>query len=244
MLLFIEGLIPRRTTEVDQTNRWIGNIGLATFNYFLLPVYMAVLYKVLMLIQPDSSLVQYFKLSHIPTFVLVLLVMEFLSYWIHRLYHKVPFLWYIHAVHHTDTEPDVTTSHRHHPFEPLLNALLITPIVIAFDAPLVVIASYSLLATITSLISHSNISLPHKVDTVLRLFIVTPNFHCVHHSSDKSFTNTNYGVVLPWFDYLFRTYKSKQPNELRDMERGLEVLRKPRDSRLDKLFLTPFIYKK
>ena len=169
--------------------------------------------------------------------------MEFVTYWIHRAYHTIPVLWKIHAVHHTDTEIDVTTSHRHHPFEPMINALVLTPIVFALGAPLIVMASYNLLHTAISLFSHSNIVLPKKLDKILRMFVITPDFHRMHHSSDKQYTNSNYSAIIPWFDYLFGTATKLPYEDIPKMELGLEVLRKPKENRLDKLFITPFIYK-
>ncbi len=169
--------------------------------------------------------------------------MEFITYWIHRAYHTIPILWRIHAVHHSDTEVDVTTSHRHHPFEPMINALILTPILFALGAPIVVLASYNLLHTAFSLISHSNIVLPEKLDKVLRLFVITPDFHRMHHSSDRQYTDSNYSAIVPWFDYLFGTATRLPYADIPKMELGLEVLRDNKDNRLDKLFTTPFIFK-
>ena len=245
MVLFflIEGFIPRRKTNANQSNRWLGNIGLALFNHFFILFFSIALYGLISGFIPDSSLLSHFKVSDVPAFIILLFVMEFLVYWIHRIFHKVPLLWKIHAVHHTDTEIDVTTSHRHHPFEPMINAVILTPIVLALGAPFIVIALYNLTHTAISLFSHSNIVLPEKLDKILRLFVITPDFHRMHHSSDKKFTNSNYSSVIPWFDYLFKTYTHKPYKDISTMEIGLETLRKDKDSRLDRLFITPFIYK-
>jgi len=243
LMFLIEGFIPRRESSNSQTSRWLSNIALSLFNHFLIIFYSILVYGLISKFQPDSPLLQHFKVSDVPAFLIILLVMEFVIYWIHRTYHRVPFLWRIHAVHHTDTEIDVTTSHRHHPFEPMINALILSPIIFALGAPVIVIAIYNLLHTALSLFSHSNIVLPEKLDKVLRLFIITPDFHRMHHSSDKQYTNSNYSAIVPWFDYLFKTATRKPFEELPRMELGLETLRKPEDNRLDKIFLTPFIYK-
>lgn len=243
LMFLIEGFIPRRKTESNQTSRWLSNIGLALFNHFLIIFYSILLYKLVSQIQPESPILQHFKISDVPAFLIILLLMEFIIYWIHRAFHKIPMLWSIHAVHHTDTEVDVTTSHRHHPFEPMINALILTPIIFALGAPLIVMASYNLLHTAISLISHSNIVLPKKLDNILRLFVITPDFHRMHHSSDKQYTNSNYSAIVPWFDHLFGTATRLPYDEIPKMELGLEVLRDPKDNRLDKLMTTPFIYK-
>ncbi len=243
LMFLIEGFIPRRESSNSQTSRWLSNISLSLFNHFLIIFYSILVYGIVSKFQPDSSLLQHFKVSDVPAFLVILLVMEFVIYWIHRTFHKIPLLWRIHAVHHTDTEIDVTTSHRHHPFEPMINALILSPIIFALGAPVIVMAIYNLLHTALSLFSHSNIVLPEKLDKVLRLFVITPDFHRMHHSSDKQYTNSNYSAIVPWFDYLFKTATRKPFDEIPKMELGLETLRKPEDNRLDRIFITPFIYK-
>jgi len=165
-----------------------------------------------------------------------------MSYWIHRAFHHFPILWRIHAVHHTDTEFDVTTSQRNHPFEAILSSLIVTPVVLLLGAPALVLVLHYFLQVAVSLISHGNIALPYWLDKVLRRFIVTPDFHRMHHLSDRQFTDSNYSVIVPWFDYLFKTASQLPYEQIPKMELGLEVLREPKDSRLDKLLITPFTY--
>lgn len=244
LMFLIEGVIPRRVAQTDQTSRWLSNIGLALFNHFFIIFYSLIVIQLVSTFQPESPLLQHFKISDLPAFFIVLITMEFISYWIHRAFHRIPLLWRIHMVHHTDTEVDVTTSHRHHPFEPMINTLILTPILFALGAPVIVLVLYSLLNKAISLISHSNIVLPEKLDKVLRLFVITPDFHRMHHSSEKKYTDSNYSLIVPWFDYLFNTATSKPYREIPTMELGLKTLRSTKDNRLDKLFLTPFIFKK
>jgi len=110
-------------------------------------------------------------------------------------------------------------------------------------APFIILAMYNFMHTAVSLFSHSNIVLPKTLDNILRKIIVTPDFHRMHHSSEKQFTNSNYSAIFPWWDHLFGTASKKTYEELPHMEVGLEVMRKAEDNRLDKLFITPFIYK-
>ncbi len=243
LLFLIEGFVPRKQSGDNQASRWLSNIGLAIFNHFFIIFYSASVFGLLTYFKPDSPLISHFKLSDVFSFVIIVLVMEQLTYWIHRMFHKVDFLWRIHAVHHTDTEIDVTTSHRHHTLEPMINALIVTPIIFALGAPFIILAMYNFMHTAVSLFSHSNIVLPKKLDAILRWIIVTPDFHRMHHSSEKQFTNSNYSAIFPWWDHLFGTASKKTYEELPQMEIGLEVMRKAEDNRLDKLFTTPFIYK-
>lgn len=243
LLFLIEGLIPRRQTDNDQTVRWLSNIGLTFFNYFIILIYTGFVFAFFNTFKPESPVLDYFKVSDITAFLIILLLMEFLNYWIHVAFHKIPLLWRIHAVHHSDTMVDVTTSNRHHTFEPLITTIIISPIIIAMGAPLVILVAYNFIHIAFSLFSHSNIKIPEKLDNVLRLFVITPDFHLMHHSSDKRFTNSNYSGIVPLFDYLFKTASRKPAKELESMELGLETLRSTKDHRLDRLLMIPFIYK-
>lgn len=242
VLLLIESFTPRRKTTTDQLGRWLNNISLALINYIVLLFYMFFLVETLSSFKPESPLLKVFELTDFGAFFLVLIIYEFMVYWIHRAFHYFPILWRIHAVHHTDTEIDVTTSQRNHPFEGILSSLIVTPVVIILGAPALILVLLYFIQVAVSLISHSNISIPNRLDNVLRRFIVTPDFHRMHHLSDKQFTDSNYGVVVPWFDYLFKSATYLPYDQLPKMELGIEVLRKPEDSRIDKLLITPFTY--
>jgi sterol desaturase/sphingolipid hydroxylase (fatty acid hydroxylase superfamily) len=100
--------------------------------------------------------------------------------------------------------------------------------------------AYKLFEVAMSLFSHSNIQLPEAVDRLLRRVVLTPDFHRLHHCSEQRFTDSNYGSVVPWFDYLFGTASARPFEEQATMELGLEYLREPGDSRLDKILTTPF----
>lgn len=91
-----------------------------------------------------------------------------------------------------------------------------------------------------SLFSHANLFLPDTVDRTLRKVIITPDFHRNHHCSDWRFTDSNYGVSVPWFDYLFSTATDRPFAEQQSMQLGLEYFREKSDSRLDRLLLMPF----
>lgn len=245
ILLLIEGFIPRRKVKSNQTNRWLSNISLALFNHFFILFYSILIVSfVTKAISPNIMLFHSFQTSDLLMFVVILIMMDFITYWIHRVLHTVPLLWRIHAVHHTDTEVDVTTSHRHHPLEPMLTALIVIPVVFALGASPTVIIIYNITHLIFSLVTHSNIVLSEGLDKFLRLFVVTPDFHRMHHSSDKKYTDSNYGAILPWFDYLFNTSTRVAYRHNAKMELGLEVMRKTEENRLDKVLLTPFYLKR
>jgi sterol desaturase/sphingolipid hydroxylase (fatty acid hydroxylase superfamily) len=156
------------------------------------------------------------------------------------LFHRIPWLWRLHAVHHSDTELDFTSTYRHHPLENLLGTIAAIPLTLLLGPPVIVIAVYQGFRVTVNILSHSNIYLPETLERWLRRLIVTPDFHRGHHSTDRQYTNSNYGSSLTVFDHLFGTATQRTFNEQADMPVGLHYFRGRRDSRLDQLLLMPF----
>jgi len=246
MLLLLESYIPRQKEPKILLSRWFSNIALALMNYILgIVLSLYVISRISVFNETDASLFAYFIPINTPvifTIILTLFILEFATYWVHRAYHNIPVLWRMHAVHHIDTDMDVTTSHRHHPFESILSAIILFPIVSFLGAPISALLTYTLLTIIISLISHSNILLPSWLDAGLRRFVVTPDFHRLHHSVDLRYTDSNYGVITPWFDYLFNTSSQVAYKEIPQMKLGLTGQKKP--NQLIHLLLLPLTYKK
>jgi sterol desaturase/sphingolipid hydroxylase (fatty acid hydroxylase superfamily) len=92
----------------------------------------------------------------------------------------------------------------------------------------------------TALFNHGNVRIPAGVDKVLRLFIVTPDMHRVHHSIIKQETNSNYGFNVPWWDRLFRTYRAQPAAGQEGMTIGIEDFRSADDLRIDRMLVQPF----
>ena len=112
--------------------------------------------------------------------------------------------------------------------------------VVAISAPAVAVLVFELLLNATALFNHANIRLPVAVDRIVRLIVVTPDMHRVHHSAIPEETNTNYGFNLPWWDRLFGTYR-REPQAGHDgMIIGLPVFRDRRELRLDRMLTQPF----
>lgn len=245
LMLLIEQLKPRRLELKSQSRRWLNNILLTILNFVLITFIIITINSstLLMALQPETPLLVYWQLSTLSATVITILVMEFIAYWLHRLFHIIPLFWRFHAVHHCDTEVDVTTTHRHHPIEPFLTLLVSVTVLILLGAPLLAIIFYNLLHVIISTVSHSNVYLPESVERWLRYFIVTPDFHRVHHSSQQKLTDSNFCAIFPWFDYFFGTAKKLPFKKHQTMKLGLGYFRKPIDSRVDQLLLIPFRWK-
>jgi sterol desaturase/sphingolipid hydroxylase (fatty acid hydroxylase superfamily) len=152
----------------------------------------------------------------------------------------VPVLWRLHRMHHADLDIDVSTGLRFHPVEILLSMLIKIAIVILIGVPVVAVVAFEVVLNATSMFNHSNAAMPGWLERIVRLAVVTPDMHRVHHSVKRHETDSNYGFNLPWWDRLFGTYRP-QPEAGHDkMTIGLPIFRDPAELRLDRLLSQPF----
>lgn len=172
--------------------------------------------------------------------LLTFLIRGFVSFFTHYLAHKVPFLWRIHRVHHLDTELDVTTNVRFHPFEFIVNIIIGAPIILLSGLPVWGLMLYELLDVVVTLVSHANISFPEPLEKVLRRIIVTPDLHRIHHSAHQPETDSNFSAVFPVWDMIFRTYKTKTIVPPHRMQIGLKEVQDERTNSIVWLMLSPF----
>ncbi|TCD16514.1 sterol desaturase family protein [Oricola cellulosilytica] len=149
-----------------------------------------------------------------------------LAVWLeHLASHKIPILWRIHRMHHSDNGFDVTTALRFHPLEIVLSMFWKAAVVIALGAPVAAVLVFEIVLNGTSMFNHSNIDLPQPIDKAVRKIIVTPDMHRVHHSSERRETDSNYGFNFSFWDRIFRTYLPQPKLGHKDMEIGLKDYR-------------------
>lgn len=136
-------------------------------------------------------------------FIAVMFLTDFVQYWVHRLFHQVPFLWKFHAIHHSAEAMDWLAGSRMHVIEIIvLRALTVIPMyVLGFSE--VVIYAYIILVYLYATYVHAN--LRFNVEW-LKPFIVTPRFHHWHHGIEKEAIDVNFAVHFPVLDRIFGTY--------------------------------------
>lgn len=239
LLMMAESVFPRIAQEGIPVGRWLNNWALAILNFFFLLWLMYLVSASQLAGIAGNGLLGEAPL--VLAFVVIFVVVEATVYGLHRAFHRIPLLWRFHAVHHTDTEVDVTTSHRHHTLEVALVALCLVPVLLALSAPPTVVLFYFMLRLMVVLLSHSNLHIPEALDRPLRWIVVTPDFHRLHHAQDPRYTDSNFGTVTPWFDYLLGTASDLEFQAQRDLRVGLEYHRAPRDSHLDRMLLLPVV---
>ena len=166
--------------------------------------------------------------------------LDLVVYFQHALLHAVPGLWRLHMMHHTDLDFDVTTGVRFHPGEIAFSMAIKTGAAAALGAPVAAVVAFEIVLNATSMFNHANLALPERADRILRLFVVTPDMHRVHHSTARRETDSNFGFNLPWWDRLFGTYRPRPEAGHAAMEIGLAEFRDPARLGLPALLALPF----
>jgi len=173
-------------------------------------------------------------------FATSLLVLDLAIYLQHRIFHYVPALWRLHRMHHADLDIDVSTGTRFHPLEILLSLGIKLLVIVSVGAPPLAVLVFEIGLNATSLFNHGNVRIPSSLEPWLRWLVVTPDMHRVHHSIVRRETDSNFGFNFPWWDRMFKTYRSQPEAGHEGMAIGIEQFRDPKELRLDRLLLQPF----
>lgn len=167
-------------------------------------------------------------------------VLDF-SVWLwHVISHHVPFLWRFHKVHHTDLDLDVTSAVRFHPGEILLSMVWKSAVILMLGAPVEAVLLFEIILNGGAMFNHANVQLPKRLDQILRVFIVTPDMHRVHHSIIMRETNSNYGFNLSIWDHWFKTYVPEPEGGQTSMTIGLEMHQEEGPTQIMWSMLLPF----
>ncbi len=211
---------PKRLLSVPKANRWINNIAIVLLNNTLLKLLMpflaidAAIYAQQQHwgLMPDL-LDLYPDLPAAFTATICILLLDAAIYLQHRLFHQIPVLWRLHRMHHSDLDIDVSTAIRFHPIEIILSMLIKIAVVIR---------------------------LPVKLDHYIRYLLITPDMHRVHHSSNGSETNHNFGFCLPWWDRIFASYQDQPQMGHLNMQIGLPYFRQQQECKIQRMLTQPF----
>ena len=233
---------PRRERSVGRAARWPANLGVTILNSvvvrILVPggaVAMAVAAE-----RHHFGLLNQVALPDVIAVATGAILLDLVIYLQHVMFHAVPVLWRVHRMHHADIDLDVTSGARFHPFEIVLSMVIKMGVVTALGTPASAVLIFEVLLNATSMFNHSNVAMRAGVDRVLRLIVVTPDMHRVHHSIVARETNSNFGFNLPWWDRWFGTYRAEPGAGQLGMTIGIEQFRGPRELALGRMLTQPF----
>src|SRR5437899_9525385 len=188
--------------------------------------------------QKPFGLVHLIALPPALGFIASFLLMDLTFYWWHLANHRIGFLWRFHNVHHIDPDLDVSTGFRFHFGEVTMSAAFRVVQVLLIGISMPAFAVYELVFQANTLFHHSNVRLPIRLERLLNKAMVTPRMHGIHQSQVRRETNSNYGVVFPWWDRVHRTLGLNIPQ--RKIEIGIAGYSALESNRLWRTLLMPF----
>ncbi len=238
-----EVIAPKRALTDGKGRRWFTNLSLVAIDTavvrFLLPVVpagMAYLAR-----ERGWGVLNFFSMPDWINIILTVAALDFVIYLQHVMFHYLPVCWRFHRMHHTDLDIDVTTGNRFHPIEIVVSSAIKLAAVALLGAPAVAVVIFEVVLNATSQFNHGNIRIPATADRLLRLLVVTPDMHRVHHSVIPRETNSNFGFNLPWWDRLCGTYRPQPELGHTGMTIGLKEFRDPALLGLTRLLKLPFL---
>lgn len=238
-----EMLAPRRKLTRSKAIRWANNLGLTLFNTVLSRLVLPVAAVGVALTAGEKG----WGLLNVMTppawlaGLLAIAGLDLAIYTQHRLFHRVALLWRLHRMHHTDLDLDVTSGARFHPLEILLSQVIKMSIVLLLGAPAWAVVAFEVLLNGTAMFNHANVRLDLRADRWLRLLVVTPDMHRIHHSVVRRETDSNFGFNFPWWDRLFATYRDQPEAGHLAMTIGLGNYRDSKWLKLNWMLLVPFV---
>jgi sterol desaturase/sphingolipid hydroxylase (fatty acid hydroxylase superfamily) len=246
IIMFLwEVIMPRRRLTTSKNTRWFSNLSLVLIDSVAVRLaFPAGLTGVAFVAQQRGwGMFGLFELPSLLKIVLGVLILDLAIYLQHVMFHSAPLLWRLHMVHHSDMDIDVTTGVRFHPIEILLSMGIKMVVVVLIGAPALAVLIFEIILNGTSMFNHGNVHYPQNVDSIIRLFVVTPEMHRVHHSTIRWETNSNLGFNFPWWDRLFGTYRDQPAKGHLEMTIGLDQYKEPQKLTLLWLIALPFVGK-
>ena len=154
--------------------------------------------------------------------LVALAVLDFFQYWAHFAMHKIPFLWKIHKIHHSDETMNSTTAARLHIGELFISLFLVyMPLFTLFDFNFAYQKWFFLFLSTWTILIHCSFRLPFN--HIIEQFVTTPDYHLVHHTSEEKAFDMNFANYFPFWDRLFGTYYGIKKDE--DLATGVKNYR-------------------
>jgi len=238
-----ETIAPCRQFITSRPLHWLNNLGLVILNSLILRLLFptAAVGMASFANSQGWGIFNYIEFPYWLGVIICIIALDFIIYLQHVLVHAVPALWRLHRVHHADIDFDVTTGARFHPLEIILSMLIKFATIIVLGPPIVAVIIFEIILNATAMFNHSNVSLPKGLDNFLRLFLVTPDMHRVHHSVEDDEANSNFGFNLTWWDRLFGTYRDRPRKGQIGMTIGIHGFSDPKEvARLPGMLMIPF----
>lgn len=237
-----EALAPRRPRNFPRRTRWPSNLAIVALDTLVLRLLfpLAAVGVAEWAAMRGVGLFNATGAPFWPAAILSFLALDFVVWAQHVAFHRVPWLWRLHRMHHADLDYDVTTALRFHPLEIALSMLVKMAAVAALGAPVESVIAFEIVLNALAQFNHANAGLPPRVEPFVRWLLVTPDMHRVHHSVEPVETHSNFGFNLSVWDRLFRLYRAQPAAGQTGMKIGLPIFRDEGELRLDRMLTQPW----
>ena len=246
-MALIEVAWPKRARVASKGRRWLTNLGISVTASIVLRLMAALavpLAAIAAAFYAQANGIGLLNAVDWPAWVKIvvaLLVLDLAIWAQHLASHKIPILWRLHKVHHADRDIDVTTAVRFHPIEIALSMLWKIAVVVPLGASPLAVFLFEVILNGCAMFNHANIALPRWLDRIVRLLLVTPDMHRVHHSVLRREHDSNYGFNLSLWDRLFRTYTAQPQGGHQGMTIGLPSYQSEKPTRFGWSLWLPFM---
>lgn len=237
-----ETLWPRRKLGKKKIRRWTANLSVSFISTIAVRVLLPLAPSAFALFWQEKGF-GLFNLVSMPYWLdilLAVLALDMIIYWQHVAFHRIPILWKVHRMHHADTDIDASTGIRFHPIEIIISMGIKFIAIALLGPPAIGVIVFEVTLNGCALFNHSNVNLPLGLDKWLRLIVVTPDQHRVHHSTDMREANMNYGFNFPWWDRIFKSYKAQPDKGHEKMVIGMNIFRDDKYKSIREMLAIPF----
>jgi sterol desaturase/sphingolipid hydroxylase (fatty acid hydroxylase superfamily) len=238
-----ELMSPRRVLKTSKAVRWASNMGVVAVDTLTVRLVFPIIgiHVAFAAQEKGFGLLNVIDMPEWMALIIGILVLDLVVYLQHLMFHSVPLIWRLHMMHHADIDIDVTTGLRFHPIEIILSMVIKMTAIAALGPSVFTVILFEIILNGTAMFNHGNIKLPLSLDRYLRLLVVTPDMHRVHHSVTIRETNSNFGFNFPWWDRLFGTYRSQPVAGHEGMTIGLAQFRDPKKNNFWHMMVLPFV---
>lgn len=241
-MILVEALFPKKKRTQHRSPRWMTNFGLSIVSTIVMRVLfpMTAITFSIYLSTKGWGLLNITPFPLWVTITLSVILLDLCIYAQHIAFHKTPYLWRLHKVHHADRDIDASTAIRFHPLEIIISMVFKFVVILILGPHAIGVFIFEIVLNAAALFNHANIALSKRADSFIRIVLVTPDMHRVHHSILPHETNSNYGFNLSIWDRLFKTYIAQPKHGHDNMVIGLKEYQTQAPSKILWCLTLPF----
>lgn len=200
-LMTVQVLMAHNTNIPELKRKRVLNLSLGSINFILA-----------LSLGPLLGLLSTHTPSWIEIFIGVL-VLDFVAYAFHRVFHQFNILFRFHGVHHSDPHIEVTSALRFHFGEVIVGSLARVATVWLTGFSYQTLIAFELVFMFFNMLQHANLRLPQPLSRLLGWIFITPAFHRRHHSVQVTEMNSNYGTIFSFWDRIFGTFTPSKEDD-------------------------------